>query len=417
MARVGQGIVVSALAVGPAAYAQEPDLAELPETPATQPHTPQDPLAPSVPPVTSSARDERRPGPWAVSLRAREAWDANPRFVTSEDEGTLVSVLAAGLARNVRWKHGRLDFGAEAGTQRYRQTTALDQWSYAFNGSGSWRPGRATELRVAAGHASTYSRDDQVLGEAGLLLPQVVVKRTNAELRLSRQLSAFGSGIVYVRQQRMHFDSTLLTDGNELALGGSVVRRLGAAHSAALSYAFQSGSGAGLGGDGKRSEVHSLYGVWNSVLSRRVSGGISLGLISFPSSGAAGRQLTPLAGAALSFADRRDSAAARYTRSASQAFGFGRERIAELIAVSYTRNLGRVVAAQASYGRGLTHDPSDPSFRFTTDSYAVDVRWQVAKTFCAVGGYSFRRREPAAPALPFSGSLWSLSVAYDRELP
>ncbi len=347
---------------------------------------------------------------WNLGLRLREVWDSNPRFVDTLGPGSLISTLQGSLGHTRRFPRGAFTIAGDGSAVRYRDLEGLNQFSYSGQATASFRPSPRTNLNLDEAISSTHSGDALALTEAGLLLPLVVVRRTSSALTMTQRLSSKATASAVVRYDRVSFPSDELTGGSELSLGATYGRQLRPKQSVSLAYGFQDSSST----EGQPTHVHFLSGGWSGALRPRLFAGVSAGALTYAGT-EGGRQWTPRLGATLSVRYPRTTLEGRYSRTASQAFGYGRERIADVAAISFSRSLGKAVQASTSYTYGTSRDPVDPSFRFDTSSYGADVRWILKRGLNATAGYAYRRRTPAAPSVPFSSGAFALGVAYGKD--
>jgi hypothetical protein len=286
----------------------------------------------------------------------------------------------------------------------------LNQFSYSGLGTGSFTLSPQTSLQVSQAYSSTLTGYSTVLAQTGLVLPQVLVHRLDSEGALSHTLSPQMSLGANIQYERNTFPNGELFDGSEFSLGASTTRRVSANHNVSASYTFEVSST-----EGQQHDRHVLSGGWNATLRPRLTASATLGAVNYETSTTGDRRWSPEGSATLAWRYPRLSVEARYGRAVSQAFGLGRDRLADVAGLTIARKVSRTVDIDATYTYSLNRDPGDDTFRFTSQAYGADLRWLFTRRLVAAAGYSGRRNEPDGTALPSTGSVFTCSVSYTRD--
>jgi hypothetical protein len=279
-----------------------------------------------------------------------------------------------------------------------------------LTGTGGFVVSPHTNFQLTQAFSSTLTGYSTVLAETGLVLPQALVHRLGTTGSLSHQLSPKTSLAANIQYERNTFPNGELVDGSEFGIGVSATRRLSANHSVSASYNYESSSALG-----QRLGRNVLLGGWSGTLRPRLTASATLGIVNYETSVAGDRQTSPQGSATLAWRYPRWNFDVRYGRSVSQAFGLGRDRLADIAGLSIGRKLTKKIDLSGSYVYSLNRDPTDYNLSFTSQSYGGDLRWLFTRNFVATAGYVGRRNEPEGTALPLKGNVWTCAVSYTRD--
>lgn len=345
-------------------------------------------------------------GIWSLTLRLNQSWDSNVRFVAVEPESVFMNRLGAGLSRTWRGERGQLLISADGEGSVYHGASDLNRINYGGSLSGSHRASSRLEMSVVGGFSSAYGRDASVLVESGLLLPTTVIHTTTAGAGLAYRVSPGSTLTGRADFSRVDFREGDLQDGSSLAATTTWSRALGSQDTLSLSHVYQHTTS----GD-QTGRTHTLTAGWQRVLGRRLRFGGSVGVLRMSSENAAAK-IRPQGGASLSARFRKSNVSAQYGRTVSQAFGFGRDRLADLVSANYELEATRRLRLQASWSLSRSRDPFDPEFRLDATTGTAGWALEVARGLSLEGGYAFRRN---AGSLPIAKShAVSVSVTYRR---
>jgi hypothetical protein len=126
--------------------------------------------------------------------------------------------------------------------------------------------------------------------------------------------------------------------------------------------------------------------------------------------------LSPIGDVQLAATSRRSQLILRYSRTVDQAFGLGRDRLADVVGASASRTLARAVQFTAGATWSWSKDPLDEAFRFTTVRYETDLRWAFARDLALDAGYLYSRNTDGAsgPGSVDSHAI-NLGIRYARQ--
>jgi hypothetical protein len=357
---------------------------------------------------------------WGLALRFREGWQENPRLTALQGESSLVDDLEARAFRTRRGSRGQLSLAGQASASRYHRLAGLNRLSYGMTAEGAYRlsPRIGVELREA--FLSAYSRtadpDPAVLGPDAvaleemetmsgdeLLLPLTRIVSVTSTAGMTAQVGAFTTASASLRYRSTDFDSPDLIDGSVLAAGTALRRRLGTGHLLGLSYGYRTNRF-----PGRDESVHTASARWARRLSARWSGTAAVGV-----SEGAGR-FTPLASAGLRGRFRRVSVDGHYSHSYHQTFGLGRALSTDSASLGVSWTVTRRTGLLGTYQYGFRRDPSDPSFRYTSQSYSGNLSYQLSREVGLALGYASGRRTAAGTLAAVRDESASVSVSYGR---
>ena len=345
-------------------------------------------------------------GEWSANLRLQQAWDSNVRFVTEEAEAALVSRLAVGLGHLWRGERGQIQLSADGEGSFYQGSSDLNRLNYGARLSGTQRLSSKLETSLLTSHASTYGRDVPVLVDAGLLLPTTVTRTSAAGLGLTYRASSQSTVVARADYSRVDFRESDLQDGSSLTAGLTWNRALGQRDTVTLSQLYQDSASADRNG-----RTHTITAGWQRQLGRRARLGGSFGL-SRMSSEEGTAKLRPQGTASLSVRLRQSAVSLQYSRTVSQAFGFGRDRLADQLSANYEIEATRSLRLLASYALSVSRDPFDPGFRLNATAAAASWAWDVTRGLSLEGGYTLRRNTGSFPTAASHAA--SVSLSYRR---
>ena len=229
-------------------------------------------------------------------------------------------------------------------------------------------------------YSSSYTSDTNALADNGLVLPLVVTNRAESTVRLER-LGSRWQPRFETRYERFDFPSGSVPNGEELVITPSLWRKLGRVHAIGVAYVFQQGWS-----EAPHLRVHgALFG-----LGRRPAKGFGY---RFEGGGAylEDGTTTAIGIAELSLSRRHTRLAARYERTVREGFGLGRLVFADVASLSISRDLARRLTFVARGTAGINTDPSDPAYRYRSDTYSGVLQWAVTRDLSADAGWSYWR--------------------------
>jgi hypothetical protein len=355
------------------------------------------------------AADERRNG-WVVQLGAEETYDTNPGFST--DPARQEDSFNDDVRGLFGYNHQRVRAGAllwvEGAYQRYRELQD-EQFVFGVGAEVDFRPTERTTLVGSATAGRRYARNIQVLADTGILLPLTPVDAGSYAGRIqirTSQRTTFETG---VRYDTMDFADQALVDGDQLIADVEVERRMGTNHTLSAAYRYrrslwQTGS----------TDTHGGLAGWRGDFNPWLSGSFFAGVAYLTD--AVNRSVEPLADVQLVASSSRSQVGVRYGRTTDQAFGLGRDRVADIVSLDASRTVTRTVTASAGGTWSWSSDPLDETFNFSTVRYEADLRWVFARGFALEGGYLYSRNTGGlAGADTVDSHQISLGVRYDRQ--
>lgn len=347
---------------------------------------------------------------WSMEVGLRGGFDDNPRFNTEQPEGSWLGGFQGKGSYTGTFSKGTLGLSGDASMLRYKDASDLNQFTYSGLGLGNFKLSPRTTFQFSQVYTSTLTGYAKALTDEGLVLPQVLVHRLDTTANLSRQATPQTSLGANLRYERNSFPNGELVDGSEFGIGASGTRRLNAKHNVSAAYTFEISAS-----QGQQLDRHVLSGGWNAVLRPRLSAGATLGAVNYETVANGDRRWSPEGTASLSWAYPRWTVDARYTHSVSQAFGLGRDRLADVASLTVARKVSKTVDLGGSYVYSLNRDPSDDTAQFTSQAYGADLRWLFTRKFVASLAYAGRRNDQASAAQPFTGNVFTCAISYKRD--
>jgi hypothetical protein len=353
---------------------------------------------------------------WTLGFDVQSHWDSNLRF-TANPEDIMSERANVTLTHAKRSSRGTMALSASTFGSVYHGKSGLNSVNYSGATTGSYDLAPRTKFRSGLLVASTYSPESSFLGGEGLILPLSRAFTVSGTGGLVQRLGARTSAGVDARYDRVRFTEVEggpvgLPGGETLLLSAFIAPQVSPHDSLNLGYQFQRSDSSGSA----NGDTQSISLGWSRLLGRRFSANASGGASHFKLLGnsSANPGWTFRGDAALSARFRRSSLVARYERGIDQAFGFGRDRLADVVTASYGVTASRKVRLSAAGTYGLTRDPVDPLFRFNTQSAEADMSIAVSRRIDLSTGYVFRRnRTDGVPDV--IGHAFTVSLGYSRE--
>ena len=352
---------------------------------------------------------------WTLSLSAQEQWDSNFRLTTPEVE-TFSERLGVTLTHAKRSPRGTLALSANGWGAIYHAASGLNGINGTAATSGTYELSPRTTFRGGASGSSVYAPESQALAAEGLILPLSRSQSITGTMGLLQRLGTHTVLSTDVRYDRFAFSRADDEESPASPQGGSVLvlatalaPRLNQNDSLVLGYDFQRSETGG-----RHAGTHGLSLGWSRIIGRRLAASASAGVSRYQlvTDSTKGWAFRSAAGLTAGF--RRSALDAQYVRSIDQAFGFGRDRLSDIVSAGYTVRPGRKVRLRAAGVLGLTRDPRDPSFRFVTQTATGEMSYSLARRIDLVTAYDFRRSDPqAGPAV--SRHTVGVSLGYTRE--
>lgn len=404
-------VLLLAAALASAQVGEQPEPKESPE-PAETPE-PAPPTEIQVPDVVVPPRPASL---WTFGVDLESHYDSNLRFTDNEIE-TFSERLNVGITHAKRSGRGTMLLNASSWGSVYHGESQLNSVNFSGATRGTYALAPRTQIRGGVSVASTYSPESSILAGEGLLLPLSRALTISGTGGLSQRLGARTSAGLDARYDRVRFSEVEaglpgLPGGEVILVAASLAPQVSPHDSLSLGYQYQrSDTGSRASGDS-----HSVSLGWAHVIGTRFSADASAGATRFQLLGdpTAEPGYTFRGSAAFSARFRRSDLSARYERGIDQAFGFGRDRLADVVTATYGVIATRKVRFRLLGMYGLTRAPHDPLFRFTTQSAGADMAVAVARRLELSLRYTFRRSSTDAAA-DILGHAFGVSLGYSRE--
>jgi hypothetical protein len=407
-------ILVGAAALATAQVGEQPEPADSPEpeesSEAPEPASPTEILVPDV------VVPDRPASLWTVSVDLESHYDSNLRFTANELE-TLSERLTLGITHAKRSGRGTMALNANTWGSVYHEESELNSLNFSGATRGTYAFAPRTRFRGGLSVASTYSPESAILAGEGLILPLSRAFIISSTGGLVQRLGSRTSAGIDARFDRVRFSETEdglpgPPGGELILLSGSLAPQVSPHDSLFLGYEFQrSDTGSSANGDSQ-----SLSLGWSRIIGTRFTANASAGATRFKLLGSRsaepGWAVRSSAGFTARF--RRSNLTARYDRGIDQAWGFGRDRLGDIVTASYGVTASRRVRFNLLGTYGLTRDPIDPLFRFITQAAAAQMAIAITRRLELSTAYTFRRNS-ADGEEDVVGHAVGVSLGYSRE--
>jgi hypothetical protein len=344
--------------------------------------------------------------PWNLTLRAGESWERNPMFRPGETRSSFADRLEVGADYLRNSPRSRFSVGAGGTGVRYHSFGDLDHLGGNVSLGLVYSLSPKAMLSLGEALESRWARDSILLVDSGLYYDTVRTLTNRATGELSLRATERTTAAVDVRHEYVNFDSDRLLDGTQIAVAGTLSRRIAPEQTLGATYVFSSSSSSG----GPRGTNHTVFGSWAGRLGLRWTGAGSAGAIR-----SALGQWSPYLGAQLTAELRRTLLYARASRTVSQAYGFGREREVTMVSAGLRQQLGRRLSASIGAGYVRSRELSEGSTPFNGINANGGLSFTLSRHFMLSADGSYRRRQGDNPASPETrASRVGLRLIYER---
>jgi len=345
---------------------------------------------------------------WTGNVAAQGSWNSNPRSATLGQDGYVES-LGVGLGYTLNSPRSQVEFAAQGLGLLHQGTGRTDRFNYTgmLNVSRQATPRLALQFSEAV--VSTYSQHSPFLAADGLVYGLVLYRTNHLSGGMTYRLTPRTNLSVTARHDWVRFDSSAnLVGGWQFTTGASLGRQMTAVDSLSLSYSFrhsryQSGSR-------RNTDTHTLMTGWTRRLSERFALSASAGASQVNFVGFNSRYGL-VAKAALSAQLRTGSVSLRYEHGTSQAYGFGRDRLFDVVGLAHSRSLGRRLSATVSGVYGRSRDLFDPTWGYDTQNYSLGLQYAAGRQWTLGAGYGWIYRDYVS-VVPRSSHIVNASCSY-----
>jgi hypothetical protein len=333
-------------------------------------------------------------------------WDTNASFLTNEARPSWLSEVTVEIDHARSRPRVNWSFSGRGAASYFGQQKELNELSFGAWGAAIWKPSLHTTLSVAEDLTSGYTTEVSVLTRAGLVLPRSQVLASVSHATLETRFAPHTSLRSFVIYEAAAFRSHQLVGGSELRAEAGVRHDVSSQSRVGVEYALWQSWTRGTVGRahsvnldlerdvGPRAHTHLELG---AAYNERSRGWAWLGSLAFSATG------------------RRVTAGIRAAREMGQAFGLGRDRIADLVDLTLAWHLSRTVSATAFSGYGISRGQDDAS-RILLKSLDVTtgLTWTVSRTLSLLGNYGYERA--VLGSVPTSARRGSITIRYAVDL-
>jgi hypothetical protein len=350
------------------------------------------PAARAQAPPPPSEADPARPARWAFRLRLQESYDSNAEFALAQGRGSFEDQAGAGLSLRLAGRRGGLILSGDGWGRRYHSVEGADGFDCSAGLDGHHRFSPRVTGRLRGTFSDGVSRHERQLVDAGLQLPLARTRTVDGSAGLAVQLAAHTTLTAEGRYERASFESPALADGQQWSGGASLARALGASDRLSVHYVLRE-----IRREDEGRRVHDLFAGWSRTLARRLAAELSAG---------ASRRPDTL---------QRGSLQGRYSHTLGEAYGLGRERVADVVSALLEHRLGRRADVTLGGGYAFSGDPLDAGFRYRAQNASLGLAFALGRDLRLSARYGLSRSRERGGAEPIVSQYGSLSLAYAVE--
>jgi hypothetical protein len=341
-----------------------------------------------------------------LTLDAALGWDSNASFLIAAPKASWLSELTLGVDHARSRPHLKLSFFGNGTATHYGQQRELNHFSFGGGAAATWNPSLQTSVSVTESLTSANTNDVTTLTRAGLVLPRGRVLISMSQAALKTQLSPRTSLETSVAYALASFQSDALVNGSELTSETSFHHGLGPRSSFGVGYrVWESWT------EGTIDRAHSMFLDLRRRLGERERAQLQLGIAYVERS-----HRWPLVGSlGLSKGGRKTTVEIHAARQLGQAFGLGRDRIVDVIDLTFGWQLSRTVSATTLSAYGTSRDLNEP-YRTLLKSLSVTtgMTWMLSRVLSAAGNYSYERAALATGVTAASRGIISIRYVVGR---
>jgi hypothetical protein len=330
---------------------------------------------------------------WSISVGVRENLESRVLMSVTSDESDLVSRVGMNVTHNHKGPRLQLNITATGSGLFYNNLNELNRFSGAGGFNGAYAASPRLNFTFTDVVTDAYTYDTPVLVENGILLPLVHSFSNRALGGMAYQLSRRTSATIDVRHDWAKFDSSALVSGTRLTVDSQIKRQVSASHSLGIAYGFNR-----YVNRERTTYFNTVSGTWVATLGRWLDANAALGVGFLQDNVEGSNRTLPVAVGGLSAHFRRTTFGARYHRSVVPAYGLGRNRQVDAVAVDYNQELSRKFTLLAIGDFATNVDPYDSNIRINSQNHLADLSYALTNRLSLVGGYTYRSRNAKGPS-------------------
>ena len=354
----------------------------------------------------AAGTDTTPPSTWRLQLNADGSWYENPNFVTVDEGASAWSTSGyVTLSRTRRFRTGSFSLSGFGGVLYYPEIDDFTQPTYGGSLNLDWAASRRTHFTLGQTYSRSNTRSLRSLDAEGLPLPTSDLENFSSNLGLQQQLSQHWQFSLAGAFTWRRYTDERLTGGEQLSGTAQLGHTLGKTSSIYLSYGYT----ASWFDAGVTRAHQGLLGVKKQVdkgVSFELAGGVGY----LESTGS----FYPAGNASLSASGRRSSLTLSYSRDFGQAFGYGRQTIADVASATLSWTPVRKLSLNAGYYFGYRRDALDETFTIRSHVASAGFGWEIVKNLSFSGSYGWERNETEGqPIVDGQRATASLSYGVD----
>jgi hypothetical protein len=327
------------------------------------------------------------PRPWSFSLGVKEDYQTRARLSVASDKPDLISRVGGILHYSHSSPRFQLLFNGSGAGMFWKEEHSLNRFTYAGTVAGNYIASQRLTFSFADALTSAYTYEHTALVENGLFLPQVQSLTNRATAGLDYQLSGRTTLSFNVRNDLVKFNAPGLIPGSRFSADTQLKRQVSQRSSFGIVYSFNRHDNRD-----RITLVNAVLASWNGTLSARLDADAAIGLGLLHDSLEPSDHALPVAAAGLRAHFQHTTFAARYHRSVSPAYGFGRDRLTDSLDLDFNRTLGEKFGFLVISTLGTNDDPFHPGVRAYSQNNYVNLKYTMSPDFALVAGYSYRKR-------------------------
>jgi hypothetical protein len=320
---------------------------------------------------------------WRFQVSADGAWYENALFAGVSEAAAWSTSGRASLALEQGFRRGAFSMSGYGGSVYYPEIDGLNQANYGGRLGLSWAPSTRTQVRIGQGYDRSNTRQLRSLDLEGLPVPTSGIDNATSNVSLTQGLSRrwqLGLDGTYTWRR---YDNPALVGGEQLAGSVQLARNVSKSSSVYLGYDY---AASWFGVDRTRSH-QALLGA--RTQQEHVSWDMGGGVAYIESVG----RFYPAGHAGMAVSGRRTSLSLRYRRDFGQAFGYGRETIADLVSATASWRPVRPLGFDAGYTFGYRRDPAETDYRIRSHVASTGFGWDITKDLGFSAHYYWERNE------------------------
>jgi len=344
---------------------------------------------------------------WSFLLGVKEDYETRVRLSAAADRPDLISRVGGILSYNKKGPRLHLSVNGSGAGLWYKDQSSLSRFTYIGGLAGNYVASPRLSFNFGDSLTSGYTYDHSALVENGLLLPLVLSRSNRAAAGLIYQVAPKTTLNFDVRHDLVKFNASGLIPGTRFAAATQLKRQVSQSSSLGVVYTFNRHANRD-----RITYLNALSAAWVGTLTPWLDMSASLGFGWLQDNEQRSDRMLPVGSAGLRAHFQHTTLAARYRRTVTPAYGFGRDHLADTLDIDLNRTLSAKLTFLALATLNTSDDPYVSGARAYSQNNLANFKYAVTPDLSLVAGYSYRNRRGQGPSAGVHSHGAQLSLSY-----